>query len=70
LLEYLFIKTNGLFGDRGPAEGPFYAPPSSISETLAPLRVHKESIDLEGEIPRKLLVINGKTCERIVIEGN
>jgi AAA domain-containing protein len=70
LLDYLVIEADGLFGDRGPAEGLFDAPPSSISEMPAPLRILKEPIDLESEIPRKLFGIGGKTCDRILIEGN
>src|SRR5690242_6605377 len=70
LLDHLFVEADGLPGDSGPAEGLFYAPPPSISEALALVRILKQSIDLEGKIPRKLFGINWKTCDRILVEGN
>jgi|HubBroStandDraft_6_1064221.scaffolds.fasta_scaffold567886_1 hypothetical protein len=70
LLDYLFVEADGLLGDSGPAEGLFYTPPPSISEALASLWIPKQSIDLEGKIPRKLFWISGKPSDRILIEGN
>jgi hypothetical protein len=70
LLEHLFVEADGLPGDSGPAEGLFYAPPPSISEALAAVGILKQSIDLEGKIPRKLFGISGKTCNGVRIEWN
>ena len=69
-LDDLFVKADGLAGDSSPAEGLFYAPPPSISEALAAFGVLKQSIDLEGQIPRKLFGIQGESCDRILVEGN
>jgi hypothetical protein len=70
LFDHLFVEADGLLGDSGPAEVLFYAPPPSISETLASVGIPNQLIDLEGKIRRKLFGISGKTCDQVLIEGD
>jgi hypothetical protein len=57
-------------GNCGPTEGFFDAPSSCIPEAPAFPGILKQAIDPGGKIPRKPFRINGKTRNRILIEGN
>jgi hypothetical protein len=69
-LDQLFVEANGLPGNRSPTEEFLDAAPARIPESLALLRILKQTVDSGGEVHSKFLRMNGKTGHRILLEGN